>query len=67
MKTMSWSRYHCLSWSFLRIRTGLHCVGLTRSRRTAANASDAARTRRRKPHPPTADNAAKGRSARPSD
>jgi hypothetical protein len=23
MRTMSWSRYHCLSWSFLRFRLRL--------------------------------------------
>jgi hypothetical protein len=66
MKTMSWSRYHCLSWSFLRIRSRLHCGGLTRPRHTAAtaaNSADAAGTARRKRHPPIANNAGKGRPA----
>jgi hypothetical protein len=30
MKTMSWSRYHCLSWSFLHTRP--RCGGLTRAK-----------------------------------
>ena len=67
MKTMSWSRYHCLSWSFLRIRSSLHCGGRVRQRHMAANSADAARTIRRKAHPPTADSAGKGRPASPSD
>jgi hypothetical protein len=28
MKTMSWSRYHCLSWSFMRLRGSLRGGGL---------------------------------------
>jgi hypothetical protein len=67
MKTMSWSRYHCLSWSFLRIRTGLRWGGLTRTRNTAATVAGAARTGRRKAHPPTADGAPKSRPAAPFD
>jgi hypothetical protein len=34
MKTMSWSRYHCLSWSFMRTRTHLRS-GMKRRRRHA--------------------------------
>jgi hypothetical protein len=67
MKTMSWSRYHCLSWSFLRIRSSLRCGGLTRKRNIAATAADAARMARHKAHPPSADTAGKGRAASPSD
>jgi hypothetical protein len=36
MKTMSWSRYHGLSWSFTRIRTHLRHGGAKRRRRAAA-------------------------------
>jgi hypothetical protein len=70
MKTMSWSRYHCLSWSFLRIRSRLHGGGLTRPRHTAAtaaNSADTARTGRRRRHRPTDDNAGKGRPASLAD
>jgi hypothetical protein len=67
MKTMSWSRYHCLSWSFLRIRSNLHCAGRTRRRHTIATAADAARTIRRGAHPPAADAAGKARAASLSD
>ena len=35
MKTMSWSRYHALSWSFTRIRTHLRHGGVKRRRRAA--------------------------------
>jgi hypothetical protein len=31
MRMMSWSRYHCLSWSFMRIRAGLHRGRLARA------------------------------------
>jgi hypothetical protein len=31
MRTMSWSRYHCLSWSFMRIRAGLRHGRLARA------------------------------------
>jgi hypothetical protein len=42
MKTMSWSRYHALSWSFSRIRPHLHGRGAKRARRTAKAAAIAA-------------------------
>jgi hypothetical protein len=70
MKTMSWSRYHCLSWSFVRIRTGLRRGGLTRTRHrapTAAISAAAAKAGRRRHYPPTADTAGKGHPARRSD
>jgi hypothetical protein len=44
MKTMSWSRYHALSWSFSRIRTHLHGRGARRARRAAKAAAIAAAT-----------------------
>jgi len=31
MRMMSWSRYHCLSWSFMRIRASLRRGGLARA------------------------------------
>jgi hypothetical protein len=35
MRTMSWSRYHCLCWSFLRIRMRLRGKRIAiRSKRT---------------------------------
>jgi hypothetical protein len=67
MKTMSWSRYHCLSWSLLRIRTSLHCGGRTRRRHAAANSADKARTLRRRADSPTIDATGKGRPASLSD
>ena len=44
MKTMSWSRYHALSWSFSRIRPHLHGRGAKRARRIAKAAAIAAST-----------------------
>ena len=44
MKTMSWSRYHALSWSFSRIRPRLRCRSTKRARRTAKAAAIAAST-----------------------
>jgi len=44
MKTMSWSRYHALSWSFARIRSDLHGRGAKRARRTARAAAIAVST-----------------------
>jgi hypothetical protein len=44
MKTMSWSRYHALSWSFSRIRIPLHGRGAQRARRMAKAAAIAAST-----------------------
>jgi hypothetical protein len=44
MKTMSWSRYHALSWSFSRIRPHLHGRGAKRARRMAKAAAVAAAT-----------------------
>ncbi|SDT60471.1 hypothetical protein [Bradyrhizobium canariense] len=38
MKAMSWSRYHCLSWSFMRIRNGLR-GGKSRRRHTVKTAA----------------------------
>ena len=34
MKTMSWSRYHALSWSFMRMRAHLRGSGVKRTRCT---------------------------------
>jgi hypothetical protein len=42
MKTMSWSRYHALSWSFARIRSSLHGRRAKRARRIAKAATKAA-------------------------
>ena len=69
MKTMSWSRYHCLSWSFVRIRSSLHCGALTRTRHAASTAavSAATKARRRGPHPAAADSTGKGRPASLAD
>jgi hypothetical protein len=39
MRTMSWSRYHALSWSFMRIRGRLRAGGAKRTRRAAKGAA----------------------------
>jgi hypothetical protein len=44
MKTMSWSRYRALSWSFSRIRPHLRGRGAKRARRMAKAAAIAAST-----------------------
>jgi hypothetical protein len=44
MKTVSWSRYHALSWSFSRMRPRLHGRGAKRARRMAEAAAIAAAT-----------------------
>jgi hypothetical protein len=51
MKTMSWSRYHALSWSFTRIGTRLRHGGGKRRRRAAGPvASATANTPVSRPH-----------------
>jgi hypothetical protein len=70
MRMMSWSRYHCLSWSFVRVRAGLHCRALTAPRRAApavAISAAAAKAGRRRRHPPAVDSTGKGRPASLSD
>ena len=62
MKTMSWSRYHCLAWSFLRVRGGLRWGGPTRRHRAAAD-----RSGRRGQRPAAADKAGKARPANAPD
>jgi hypothetical protein len=67
MRMMSWSRYHCLSWSFMRIRARLRHERLVRAGHkiktaavTAAAAKGAAPGRRRH-QSSAAENAAAGR------
>lgn len=66
MKMMSWSRYHCLSWSFLHIRIRPRCGGLTRAGHTVATtdicapAATKVAVVRRRHHPPAADNVGAG-------
>jgi hypothetical protein len=70
MKTMSWSRYHCLSWSFVRVRSSLRRGGLMRTRHapaTAAISAAAAKAGRRRHDPPAADRDGKARPASLSD
>jgi hypothetical protein len=66
MKTMSWSRYHCLSWSFTRMRSHLRCGGRTRTRHAVTKAAISASAKvgadPHRSHPPAADNAGAGRS-----
>ena len=67
MRMMSWSRYHCLSWSFTRIRASLRHGRLTRTGHKvmadaiSAPAAAAAATGRRRS--PTAENTGAGRPA----
>jgi len=62
MKTMSWSRYHALSWSFSRIRPHLHGRGAKRARRMAKAAAIAASTASTAPvRPGAADPGRRGR------
>jgi hypothetical protein len=69
MRMMSWSRYHCLSWSFMRIRAGLRHGRLARAGHKvtadAISAPDAAgaATGRRRRQSTTAENSGAGRPA----
>src|SRR5450631_506762 len=66
MRMMSWSRYHCLSWSFTRIRACLRHGRLVRAGHkitTAAVAAPAAKGAapgRRRHQPSAAENAGAG-------
>src|SRR3984957_244659 len=42
MRMMSWSRYHCLSWSFMRIRARLRHDRLVRAGHKAAVTANSA-------------------------
>jgi hypothetical protein len=62
MRTMSWSRYHSLSWSFMRLRAGLRHDRIARAgRKTIVPPISAADLRRS--HPPDIENAGAGRPA----
>jgi hypothetical protein len=68
MKTMSWSRYHCLSWSFMRIRTIRRCNAATRSGQAITGAGvtapDESKTAVGQPRcAPAAENAGAGHRA----
>jgi hypothetical protein len=59
MRMMSWSRYHCLSWSFMRIRASQRHDRLARAGHKVIKASaPAAPGRRQSPGP---ENAGAGR------
>jgi hypothetical protein len=70
MRTMSWSRYHSLSWSFMRLRAGLRHDRLVRAnRKAAARAISAAVAPEvapglRRHHPTATETAGAGRAAR---
>src|SRR3984957_2426202 len=72
MRTMSWSRYHCLSWSFMRIRAGLRHGRLARAGHkmtttevSAPVAKEAAPSRRR--HRPAAVERTKAGRSEPDE
>jgi hypothetical protein len=45
MKTMSWSRYHCLSWSFMHAAHRHRAAGFYRATRQPAGTTGAAAAR----------------------
>ena len=68
MRTMSWSRYHCLSWSFMRIRASLRHGRLARKGHKvttvaiSAPAATGVAPGRRRQQPLAAENAGARRS-----
>jgi hypothetical protein len=69
MRRMSWSRYRCLSWSFMRIRASLRHDRLARAGHKvtaaaiSAPAAAGAPTGRRPRQSPAAENTGAGRPA----